>query len=372
MLRHDRAVDWDATGLVEGAPDREVRRALLDHLHALGYSLELMQDAHAVGRLYALSGDQLTRPGRLTVTLAQLAQRLGDDLDWTRRVWRALGLTDPGADVPVVTEAEVGSFAIWGQARALLGDAAALSLARVHGASTARMTEAVSAAMSTAVPEIDLVHGGDELTAARTFEQVAALVPHVTGALDVLYRQHLGEATRYFEAAHAPSGFGSTPVPYCVAFADLCGFTAATERLSMNELSDLLAEFEATAYDEAASAGGRCVKLIGDAAMLVAASADALVEMTHRLVVRMGAENSLLPVRVGLAAGDVVFRDGDYFGAPVNLAARLLSLAAPGTLLADEKLVSRLEPGRWRATAQEPQEIKGFAAPVTPHDITCH
>lgn len=365
-------MDWDATGLVEGAPDREVRRALLDHLHALGYSLELMQDAHAVGRLYALSGDQLTRPGRLTVTLVQLSERLGDELDWTRRVWRALGLTDPGPDVPVVTEAEADAFAIWGNARALLGDAAALSLARVHGASLARMTEAVGAAMSAALPEMDLVHGGDELTVARTFEQVAVLVPHVTEALDVLYRQHLGEATRYFEAAHAPSGFGSSPVPYCVAFADLCGFTAATERLSMNELSDLLGEFEAAAYDEAASAGGRCVKLIGDAAMLVAPSADALAEMALRLVVRMEAENALLPVRAGLAAGDVVFRDGDYFGAPVNLAARLLSLAAPGTLMADEKLVSRLEPGRWRVTAKEPQVVKGFAAPVTPHDVSGH
>jgi class 3 adenylate cyclase len=363
-------VDWDATGLLDGAPDPAVRRALLDHLHERGHSVELMQDAHRIGRLYALSGDQLMRPGRLTVTLAQLAERLGADLDWTRRVWRALGLTEPAGDEPVLTADEAGAFAIWSTVRAVLGDSVTVSLARVHGASLARMTEAVNAAMSAAVPEIDLVHGGDELSVATTFEQVAAMVPQVAAVLDVLYRQHLGEATRYFEAAHAPGGFGAGPVPYCVAFADLCGFSAATERLSMSELTEVLAEFEAAAYDEAASAGGRCVKLIGDAAMLVAASADALTDMTHRLVTRMDEQSGLLPVRVGMAAGDVVFRDGDYFGAPVNLAARLLALAAPGDVLADEALAHRLDPAQWRIEAREPQEVKGFRAPVAPQLVT--
>jgi class 3 adenylate cyclase len=362
-------VDWEQTGLLVGAPDLDVRRALLDHLVALGYPLELLHDAHRQGRLYALGGDQVIRPGRLTVTLTQLAERLQQDLPWTRRIWRALGLTDPGVDVPVATEAEVEAYTIWGDIRALLGDDAALALARVHGAAMARMTEAVGAAMSSAMPEMDLVHGGDELTTARAYEAVAQLVPRVTGVLDLLYRQHLGEATRYFEAAHAPAGFGSHPVPYCVAFADLCGFTAATESLSAGELTALLAVFESTAYDEAAGAGGRCVKLIGDAAMLVCASPDGLAQMAHRVVDRMCEENSLLPVRVAMAAGDVFFRDGDYFGAPVNLAARLLSLTGPGEVVADAQLATRLDPGRWRVVPKQAQPVKGVTGLVIPQVV---
>jgi len=193
------------------------------------------------------------------------------------------------------------------------------------------------------------------------------LMPAVSRAVDLLYRQHLGEATLHFERAHAPAGL-SAGVPYCIAFADLCGFTAATERLPAGELTALLGAFENAAYDEAAREGGRCVKLIGDAAMLVCASPDGLAATAHRLVERMSTTNDLLPVRVGMAAGDVVVRDGDYFGAPVNLAARLLALAEPGEVLADPRLAARLE-GAWQAHAREAQAVKGFEAPVVPYAV---
>lgn len=361
-------MDWEATGLLQGAPDRDVRRALLDHLVGLGYSLELMQDAHRVGRLYALAGDQVVRPGRLTVTLPELAARLGQDLTWTRRLWRALGLSEPAADVPVVAEHEVEVYEVWTVLRELFGNEAALALARVHGSALARTSEAVASAMSEIRPEMDLVHGGDELTVSQTFAATTALMPQVTRAVDLLYRQHLHEATLHFERAHAPAGIAAG-VPYCVAFADLCGFTAATERLSAAELTALLAVFETAAYEEAAAVDGRCVKLIGDAAMLVCASPDAMAEVAHRLVERVAQSNGALPVRVGMAAGDVVVRGGDYFGAPVNLAARLLGLAGPSEVLADERLAGRLEGSRWGVAAQEPQTVKGFTAAVVPHAV---
>lgn len=362
-------VDWDATGLVEGAADPDVRRALLDDLAELGFSSELMQLAHRQGRLYALAGDQAVRPGIPTLTLRELAERLQQDDGWMRRMWRALGLTDPGPDVPLVAEQEVEAYELWVLLRQVVGDEQALSLARVHGAAMARAAEAVSAAISASVPDMDLVHGGDELTASRAYLGVTALMPRVRHAVDLLYRQHLGEATRYFERAHAPRGV-SEGLPCCIAFADLCGFTAATEQLSAGQLTELLAVFETAAYDEAADAGGRCVKLIGDAAMLVCASPDDMAEIAHRLVARMAEANDVLPVRVAMAAGDVVVRDGDYFGAPVNLAARLLALAGAGDVLADARLVERLDRRRWDVRAQEPQRVKGVASAVVPHVVS--
>jgi class 3 adenylate cyclase len=361
-------VDWDATGLLDGAPDREVRRALLDELEALGFSLELLQAAQARGRLYALAGDQEIRPGLLTVGLAELAERLGQDVGWVRRMWRALGLTDPGPGVPVLAEHEVGVYRVFALLREVFDDELALSLARVHGASMARIAEAVAAAMDIAQPGMDMVHGVDELTASRAYHATTALMPAVSRVLDLLYRQHLGEATLHFERAHAPAGIAAG-APYCIAFADLCGFAAATERLSTGELTALLSVFETAAYDVAASVGGRCVKLIGDAAMLVCASPDSTVEMAHRLVARMEEANDLLPVRVGMATGDVVVRDGDYFGMPVNLAARLLALAGPYEVLADEALARRLDAQRWQVAAQESQAVKGFARPVAPQRV---
>jgi adenylate cyclase len=40
--------------------------------------------------------------------------------------------------------------------------------------------------------------------------------------------------------------------------------------------------------------------------------------------------------RSGIASGRVVARNGDYFGPPVNLAARLTEVAEPGQILTDE------------------------------------
>src|SRR5215831_12806693 len=47
-------------------------------------------------------------------------------------------------------------------------------------------------------------------------------------------------------------------------------------------------------------------------------------------------------LRVGMAAGRVLTRFGDVYGPVVNLAARLTSLAKPGTALVDAELAAAL------------------------------
>ena len=50
-------------------------------------------------------------------------------------------------------------------------------------------------------------------------------------------------------------------------------------------------------------------------------------------------EASLPVARVGINAGPVVFRDGDYFGRTVNLASRIVSYARPREVLVSEEVV---------------------------------
>ncbi len=357
-------MDWESAGLLTGAPDRAVRIALLEHLAGLGYDVATMQAAHAQGRLYALEGDQGLRPGLPALSYDELAERLGQDVTWVRQLWRALGLTD--SQGPVATVAEADGLAIWVSLLPLLGQEGTMALARVHGAGIARVAEATASTMTTVLPDIDLAHSGDELTTGHAFAAATSLLPEALRCIDVLYRHHLQSATFHFEATEARYRFDAGGTPYCIAFADLCGFTAATERMTASELSHLLEAFESASYDEAAVAGGRCVKLIGDAAMFAAASADVLADLVHRVLERMAEASGVLPVRVGMAAGSVVIRGGDYFGQPVNLAARLLSVATPGTVFADDTLVAQLAPGRWRTDRRDPVSVKGIAAPVTP------
>ena len=70
-------------------------------------------------------------------------------------------------------------------------------------------------------------------------------------------------------------------------------------------------------------------------------------------------------MRIGLAAGEAIEEEGDFFGDPVVEAARLCAQAAPGQILATELL--RLTVGRHTSlefSPLGPLELKGLPAPV--------
>jgi adenylate cyclase len=50
----------------------------------------------------------------------------------------------------------------------------------------------------------------------------------------------------------------------------------------------------------------------------------------------------LPPLRIGVAAGEVLARDGDYFGPVVNLASRLTGVAGAGDVLVPAELWDEL------------------------------
>ena len=53
-------------------------------------------------------------------------------------------------------------------------------------------------------------------------------------------------------------------------------------------------------------------------------------------------DDLLSDVRVGLACGPVLLRDGDYFGPTVNLAHRIVNIGNPGTVLMSDEFHSAL------------------------------
>lgn len=74
-----------------------------------------------------------------------------------------------------------------------------------------------------------------------------------------------------------------------------------------------------------------------------------------------------MQVRAGLGLGEVLALGGDYFGNPVNLAARLVGAAAPGQILASSDV--RDELADWAAIPQDPLVLKGFDTPVSAYDL---
>ena len=66
----------------------------------------------------------------------------------------------------------------------------------------------------------------------------------------------------------------------------------------------------------------------------------------------------------GIAAGRVVVRDGDVFGATVNLASRIADTAKPGEVVVEEGIVIALPRGTADFDPIGRVELKGFPVPV--------
>jgi adenylate cyclase len=72
----------------------------------------------------------------------------------------------------------------------------------------------------------------------------------------------------------------------------------------------------------------------------------------------------LPPARVGVAAGPVVFREGDCFGRTVNIAARVMDRARPRQVVVTPDVVEAAAGAHVRFTDAGEAALKGVAQPV--------
>jgi adenylate cyclase len=116
-------------------------------------------------------------------------------------------------------------------------------------------------------------------------------------------------------------------------FADIAGYTALTEAHGDADATELALGFCRELSGIAIARGGEVVKTIGDAVMVRHSVASQAVELgliaAHEVITGHG----FPAVRVGMHHGPALGRGGDWFGATVNLAARVAGLAAGGEVL---------------------------------------
>ena len=116
------------------------------------------------------------------------------------------------------------------------------------------------------------------------------------------------------------------------AFVDMAGFTALTEAQGDEDAADLATMF-ADITRAALAPGDRLIKTIGDAVLITSPDAGAGLSLIERLLTEAANEARLPTLRAGLHHGEAVERDGDVFGAAVNLAARVAAEAHPAEVL---------------------------------------
>ncbi len=116
----------------------------------------------------------------------------------------------------------------------------------------------------------------------------------------------------------------------------MAGFTALTETMGDEEGVAVAEAFFDGARGLLADHRAREVKTIGDALMIEAAAAADAVRLGLSLGRDVGARHGFPSVRVGMNTGPALNRQDDWFGAAVNLAARVSGAAAGGEVLLTE------------------------------------
>ena len=205
---------------------------------------------------------------------------------------------------------------------------------------------------------------------------------------------HCGAAAG-LEASSASSSSAAaatpTPIPAAAAgdrrqaavlFADISGYTALCARNDAEQVQAMLGGFFDAMDAAIQTYGGHVVDRIGDAVMAVFGAPMAhgndgeravrcALDMHHAASALIDCEGQPLRLHIGIACGEVVAATisagatskYSVTGDPVNLAARLVALAADGETLISEALLA-LVLKSVHAQALGARSIKGLAAPV--------
>lgn len=148
-----------------------------------------------------------------------------------------------------------------------------------------------------------------------------------------------------------------------VAFADLAGFTALTEVHGDEDAADVAERFYGMAKG-CLSGDTRLVKPIGDAVMLVGHDPDDTLATVLALAAAVEAKPDFPGLRAGVHFGPVVMRDGDVFGATVNVAARVAAHARSSQTLCTGALCAALKRSAGRAVALGEVKLKNVLQPI--------
>lgn len=335
---------------------------LLHYLIELGATSEDLLEYRS--ELPAVASVVMLRPGRERLTGPEASARAGVSDEFATKLQRAAGFAEVPPDARVFSEADVASLQTMQAAVSLFGEEAVVQLARVIGSAMAKIADALisSFLVNIEIPIVDREPVGMEIAQANA--AAVSLLPAVTSAMDVLLRRHLIASRRSLRALQE-SGIAGYEVQYlAVGFVDIVGSTTLTRDLSTGDLGRVLSAFETAAADIVTEGKGRVVKLIGDEVMFVAADVAHACAIALQLTETFATHPLVPQVRAGIAAGNVLSRDGDYFGPVVNLAARTVKASDPGAVVVPADLRVAAEEAGYLTSSLGAKGFEGISEPV--------
>lgn len=147
-------------------------------------------------------------------------------------------------------------------------------------------------------------------------------------------------------------------------FADLVGFTSFTEHVGDEAAADVAVAFQERAERLAADYGCDVIKRLGDAVMIHGHDATRVVALALRLRREFAQQRRCPPLRMGVHSGSAVQRGCDWYGATVNVAARVADSAGAGEILLSLTTHERISRAGVRTADRGARSFKNVGAPL--------
>jgi adenylate cyclase len=356
-----------------GFDARDVHRVrLMQAFEDAGIELDLIARGIAAGKLsYENLRLLLPEPEELSKTYEELGAEVGRSPELIRRLVREFGLPEAESEARLRADeiaVFIDVFDVWGDAE----DDELVRLARAYGQNVRKVVASdLELASSTlfarlrrrGLPDdemrqvagdlgVRLMDLGEELMLWLRGRHLEHEVLSATVQNTENYLQELGIAPE------------RPPRPPAIAFLDLTGYTALTEEQGDEAGADLADRLSTLVHETALPHGGTPVKWLGDGVMFYFDDPSAAVQAGLDLVEQTPAAVDVR-ARVGINAGRVISRDGDYFGRTVNVASRIADYARPGEVLLSDEVKERWSGEGVRFDAIGPVALKGIREELT-------
>ena len=321
--KHDVGQGWGASAIAQA-------RSLVK-LRERGYSIEQLQEAVDQGRIVGYGDELVAEMVGERFTLKQAAKASGLKADVIAELIAATGLPSGALDDLGSEDVEIFKHFATAIESGFPRDAL-LQTVRVYGQAASKIADAEVRLVHLHVHEPLLRKGvSSEQITDQMGTITGELLPLFSPVIDHLHRRFLNHFVEQDIVGHMENEPGGEigQIRVAIAFADLAGYTQLTEEVGDEEAAGIVERFVAN-VNQSLPDEARILKTIGDEVMIVSPDAGSLIDWAVGFQIL--SNERPLP-RIGIHSGNVVFRDGDYFGREVNLAARVAARAAAGEVL---------------------------------------
>ena len=364
---------WVDTGVIPGSPDGSdwpasavAHARIVSRLRDRGHSLEEIRQAAQEGRLATGLMEDLFPAQGGELAVSDVAEQTGLEPALIERIWSSVGF--PIKELDDLTDDDVQALRyIASVLEAGFPLVAFLQLVRVYGQAMSQIADAEVRLFHLYVHEPLMRDGVPGLQMAEEMENLARdLLPLASPIMDYIHQRFLQHFVEQDVVGHMEVELSEREdlgrVRVAIAFADLAGYTRFTEEAGEEEALSTVERFidavQNTLPDDA-----RIIKTIGDEVMIVAQDVRALTDWAVGFQ-RLYRERPT--PRIGVHQGVTLYRDGDYFGRDVNLAARVVARARGGEVLVTDAVTDQAADSQHLEFENIGEvKLKGFDQPAT-------